>query len=169
MSPVLSRPNYFLTVINQLKEHQVEQGSLEQELQELLLDLAQSVRAKQDINSEMVHNINIVFQQYQAVRLKLGIVPRTDNLSAQESSNELKKEKQQQVLLHAEFVDAPDQLKRMYMEAIVSLLEAMETEQLDLQNCIQCDSWFIPYQRAQVTKFCSSKCRNRYNYLHRKI
>jgi hypothetical protein len=131
-------------------------------------NLAQSVRSKQDISSEMVHSINNVFQQYQAVRLKLGIVPRTDNLSTPQPSAEGKREKQQ-LLLHAEFADAPDQLKRIYMEAIVSLLETMETEQLVLQNCIQCDSWFIPYQRAQVTKFYSSKCRNRYNYVHRKI
>lgn len=44
------------------------------------------------------------------------------------------------------------------MESLISLLEAMERGPLDLQRCIQCNNWFIPYQRAQVTKFCSSTC-----------
>lgn len=169
MSPTLSRENYFLTVINKLNEHHVERGSLEQELQELLLDLAESVQAKIEISVVMVQRINSLFERYQAVRLKVSIVPRIENLSVDMPINERKKEEQQQILFHTEFVDDPDELKRMYMESIISLLEAMEKKQLDLQKCIQCDSWFIPYQRAQVTKFCNFKCRNRFNYLLRNM
>lgn len=169
MSPTLSRENYFITVINKLNKHQVERGSLEQELQELLLDLAESVQFKKEISVVMVKRINSLFERYQAVRLKVSIVPRIENLSIDMPINERKKEEQQQILLHTEFVDETDKMKRMYMESIISLLEAMEKKQLDLQKCVQCDSWFIPYQRAQVTKFCSSKCRNRFNYLLRNI
>lgn len=158
MSPVLSRPNYFLTVLNQIPylSHSIEAGSLEYELQDVLLCIAQVVQAKQNITEELGHRINQSFQNYQAVRLRLSI-----------SSTSMKLEPS--VRIESEFVDPPDRLRRMYMEAILSLLEAMERETLELQTCMQCGHWFIPYQRAQVTKFCTSKCRNRHHYELKKI
>jgi len=156
MSPTLSRENYFLTVINSLHEHQVKPGSLEHEQQNLILDLAQSVRLKQEITAGMLQRLNRLFERYQAVRLNVSLVSRTDLCSDE-----------QRVLLRAEFIDGPDQLKRMYMEAIISLLEAMEGRRLDLQTCAHCERWFIPYQRAQVTRFCNAKCRNRHHYVNR--
>ncbi|MCM3337685.1 hypothetical protein M3650_03270 [Paenibacillus sp. MER TA 81-3] len=169
MSPVLSRPNFFLSVLNQMKEHdnQMETGSLEQELQSLLLLLAKSVQAKQALTADSVQRINTAFQHYHAIRLKLSIATPA-NMPVPASSNLSNKDSAPPFLLHTEFVDPPNQLKRIYMEAILSLLEAMEKEQLELQHCIQCHSWFIPYQRAKVNKFCSAKCRNRYNYLQKK-
>ncbi|KKO55333.1 hypothetical protein [Paenibacillus sp. DMB20] len=159
MSPSLSRENFFLTVINEFKHHQVKTGSLEQKLQELILDIAQAVENKLGLNSAIIQRINGVFKEYQAVQLKVGLASERGLSSVDE---------QQQILLYTEFIDEPDQLRRVYMEALISLLEAMEKNRLDLQRCFQCDHWFIPYQRAQITKFCSSKCRNRYNYLIKK-
>ncbi|NGP43831.1 hypothetical protein G4V62_02270 [Bacillaceae bacterium SIJ1] len=157
MSPTLSRKKYFLTVMNELHCHKVEHGSIEQELQFLLLALAGAVRDKQPLEDDLVRRINIVFAQYQAIRLKVSM------------PNENVSKDSRPTLLHAEFVDGAESLKRMYMEAIISLLEAMEGSSLQLQMCTQCQHWFIPYQRAQVTKFCSAKCRNRYHYLQRKL
>ena len=159
MSPSLSRENFFLTVINEFKHHQVKTGSLEQKLQELILDIAQAVENKLGLNSAIIQRINGVFKEYQAVQLKVGLSSEMGLSSVDE---------QQQILLYTEFIDEPDQLRRVYMEALISLLEAMEKNKLDLQRCFQCDHWFIPYQRAQITKFCSSKCRNRFNYLIKK-
>ncbi|MFW5435760.1 hypothetical protein [Paenibacillus apiarius] len=170
MSPVLSRPNFFLSVLNQMPEHdkQIGTGSLEQELQSLLLLLAQSVQAKQALTADTVQRINDAFQHYHAVRLKLSLTPPA-TLSARASNGHPDKGGgAPPFLLHTEFVDPPHQWRRIYMEAILSLLEAMETEQLELQRCIQCHGWFIPYQRAKVNKFCSAKCRNRYNYVQKK-
>ncbi|GKU80102.1 hypothetical protein [Paenibacillus sp. L3-i20] len=169
MSPTLSRENYFLTVINDLKNHHVEKGSMEHDMQELLLDLAETVKNKNPINQSLLLAINMLFERYQAVRLKVSIIPTLVKSPIYGSNDERNDEVQQQILFHTEFIDAADQLKRMYMESIISLLETMEKKGLDLQKCIQCDSWFIPYQRAQITKFCSSKCRNRYNYVLRNI
>ncbi len=167
MSPTLSRENYFLDVINQLDQHHVGRGSLEQELQELLLDLVESVRVKKEISALILQRINGLFERYPAVRLKVRTVSGMGKSPVDEPMMEQEKEQRQQILLHTEFVDGADELKRMYMESIISLLEALEKKPLHLQKCIQCDRWFIPYQRAQVAKFCSSKCRNRFNYVLR--
>lgn len=166
MCPILSRENYFLTVINEISQHYVQKGSIEYELQALLLLVAESVRDKKGLNDAMIEKINELFQQYQAVRLKVSIVPKLANLFGSDDS---KGRSSEQILLHTEFVDSPDLLKRKYMEAIISLLEALERNaQLDLQSCIHCGHWFIPYQRAKVARFCSSNCRNRYHYEQRK-
>ncbi|WP_058304413.1 recombination protein NinG [Gorillibacterium timonense] len=165
MSPTLSRENYFLTVINRIEEHRVDAGSLEQELQQLLLDLAHMVLEKRSFTEAMIQRINFLFEQYQAIHLKLRIVPSTGD-GAEHAPNERHVTgERQSILLYTDFTDGPDHLKRMYMEAIISLLETMERKPLDLQTCRQCGSWFIPYERAQVTWFCSTKCRNRYHYL----
>ncbi|OPA73740.1 hypothetical protein BVG16_27010 [Paenibacillus selenitireducens] len=159
MSPVLSRPNYFLTVLNQISHHShpIEPGSLEYEFHDLLIQLAKSVQAKRNMSDEIVHRINQAFQNYQAVRFKLSIAP-TDT------------EEEPYVRIESEFVDPPDQWRRIYMEAILSLLEAIERGTLELQTCMQCGHWFIPYQRAQVAKFCTTKCRNRHHYvLHKTL
>lgn len=168
MSPSLSRENFFLTVINQFQHHQVKFGSLEQKLQELILDIAQAVQNKLGLNTEIIERINYMFKQYQAIRLKVGLGSKTNFSSFNASDNGRAQAEQQQILLYTEFIDEPDQLRRIYMESLISLLEAMEKNCLNLQRCIQCTNWFIPYQRAQITKFCSSKCRNRYNYVIKK-
>lgn len=166
MCPILSRENYFLTVINEANQHEVKRGSLEQEMREVLLELAESVRSNEAISDNLLHRVNHIFDQYQAVRLKVSLVSKIEDLFFDEDKVE---RTSQQILLHTEFVDEPDQLKRKYMEAIISLLEAIEKNTLNLQTCIHCGDWYIPYQRAKVAKFCSSNCRNRHHYIHRKI
>ncbi|MFK4473025.1 hypothetical protein ABH897_002756 [Paenibacillus sp. RC73] len=96
MSPLLSRENYFLSVINQLYQHQVKIGSLEQQLQELILDTAQAVQNKLVLNTKLIQRINRVFKEYQSMRLKVGFVSED-----------------QHILLHTEFIDEPHQLRRM--------------------------------------------------------
>lgn len=166
MSPILARPQYFVHVLNQPHERrQFVEGSLERELYDLLHGLAEAVRSRCDISAGMVERINEVFQHYQALRLKLTVLDPSDSLFRQGSGG--KKYDGQQLLLHTEFVDDADNVRRMYMEALLSLLEAMEQERAELQQCNHCRNWYIPYQRAQVTKFCSAKCRNRSNYLQK--
>lgn len=168
MSPTLSRENYFLTVINQLNTHHVKKGSLEQELQGLLLELADSVRLKRGLNAAMLERMNGLFERYQAVRLKVSLVAASRWAAGDDGRrDEGGQEWQQPLVLHTEFADGPNELKRMYMEAVISLLEAMEKKPLELATCIQCGGWYIPYQRAQVTKFCGTRCRNRFNYVLR--
>ncbi|UHA73619.1 hypothetical protein [Paenibacillus sp. 481] len=168
MSPVLSRPDYYLVVLNQMNQEELTcaQGSLEWELRELLCLLAHSVQTKQTLHADMVQRINHAFQTYHAVQLKLRVnVPEHVH---QETTSNKAGTPRQRLCLHTEFVDPPDKLRRVYMEAMISLLEAMEQEPFELQTCAQCQHWFIPYQRAQVAKFCQEKCRNRYHYLQKK-
>ncbi len=169
MCPILSREHYFLQVINELNQHSVESGSLEERLRDMLLELAESVRYGKRIGTDTLHRLNKLFEQYQALRLKVSFVPRAASLFADGNDDEHTGEEGQQLLLHSEFLDGPDQLRRKYMESIISLLEAMEKSTLALQSCVQCDRWFIPYRRAQVTKFCGSACRNRYHYERNKM
>ncbi|MBW7476442.1 hypothetical protein K0T92_17045 [Paenibacillus oenotherae] len=166
MSPILARPQYFLHVLNRSHgQPPYPQGSLEHELHDLLFRLAESVRVKQQIDESTVERINAAFEQYQALRLKLTLRNPSDSLFKQ--GNGGRQYDGQQLLLHTEFVDGQDNVRRMYMEAMLSLLEAMEQGGIELQNCVHCRDWFIPYQRAQVAKFCSAKCRNRANYLQK--
>lgn len=169
MCPTLSRGNYFLEVINALDRHYVETGSLEEQLQQLLLELAGTVRDRRKLDGALIQRINSSFEAYQAVRLEVRLVssPEGSLLDASDSQQEDASD-EQRIFLHTVYIDGPDELRRMYMESIISLLEAMEKGRVELQNCIQCKGWFIPYQRAQVTRFCSPKCRNRYHYMTRK-
>ncbi|WP_195575132.1 hypothetical protein [Paenibacillus sp. 1001270B_150601_E10] len=168
MSPSLSRENFFLTMINQFEHHDVKSGSLEQKLQQLILDIAYAVQQKLGLSTDIIQRVNQVFHEYQAVQLRIGIAHKGSLTQPDELFDASTREDQQQIMLYTEFIDEPDQLRRLYMEALISLLEAMEKNRLELQQCIQCKDWFIPYQRAQITRFCSSKCRNRYHYVLRK-
>jgi len=157
-----------MSIINQFEHHQVKPGSFEQKLQELIVDIAQAVQNKRDLDDMMIHRINSVFEAYQSIQLRVGLVSDKDMSSVDDADLERTQAVPQQILLYTEFIDETQQLRRIYIEALISLLEAMEKNSLDLQRCVQCNDWFIPYQRAQVTKFCSTKCRNRYNYVRNK-
>ena len=154
MCPTLSRPDYFLNVINTLHEFEAAPGSLEERQQSLLLDLARSVEGGTGLTDALLQRVNELFEQYSAIRLQARFVPGHEGKRG--------------VLLQAVFADGRDEPKRIYMEAMISMLETMERRLLELQTCIQCDNWFIPYERAGVAKFCSTKCRNRYHYLLKK-
>ena len=62
-----------MSVINQLEQHQVKRGSVEQRLQELILGIAHSVENKQGLTSELIQRINRVFEENQSVRLKVAL------------------------------------------------------------------------------------------------
>lgn len=178
MSPSLSREHYFLTVLNQLSGHVVETGSLEHELREVLLELATTVSEQREWSGELLARINDLFVRYPAVRLQISLRPSfaadaaaMDSAipdSAADDGTQQTAPPNAQLLLHTAFVDGPDRLRRMYMEALISLLEAVELKPLDLKNCTECNHWYIPYARAKVTRFCSAKCRNHYHYRMRK-
>ncbi|MCP3806285.1 hypothetical protein ACYCSE_23270 [Paenibacillus sp. SEL1] len=70
------------------------------------MDIAQAVLNKQGLNSELIQRINCVFAENQFVRLKVSWISEDQHL-------------------HTEFIDEPEQLKRMYMESLISLLKAM--------------------------------------------
>ncbi len=165
MSPSLSRENYFLMIINQFDQHKVAAGSLEYEMQQLINEIAENVRAKSSLDKRLLHRINDLFTKYQAIRLKVSVIDSFDNQQDQESD---KQKLTQKILLHTEYTKESNHLKQSYMEALISLLEAIEKGYLELQRCMQCNNWYIPYQRAQITKFCGTNCRNRFNYLERK-
>lgn len=163
MCPVLARPGFFLEALNSLRSHKAAAGSMEHELQALLLQLARSVQHRQPIDRHLLARVNDAFGKYQSVRLILKAPDPVVHGENGARSNE-----SQLLQLQAEFADPPGDLRRIYMEGIVSLLEAMETGRLRLQNCELCGNWLIPYERAQVSKFCSTRCRNRHHYLVRK-
>jgi hypothetical protein len=170
MSPSLSREHYFLTVLNQLAGHDVVAGSLEHELREVLLELAATVSEQREWSGELLTRINDLFVRYPAVRLQISLRPAlvADAVSMDSTTTESSAAFDSRLLLHTAFVDGPDRLRRMYMEALISLLEAVEQKPLDLKNCTECNHWYMPYARAKVTRFCSAKCRNHYHYRMRK-
>ncbi len=155
MCPKLSRPHYFLTVLNLGGDAERDREGLERQLYEVLLELAEAVRVGNEIGEETAGRVNGVFREYRAVQLRLDVIPGTAGARAG-------------LRLGAEFADGQDDCKRMYMEAIVSLLEALEKGDLELRHCEQCGQWFIPYSRAGVAKFCGTRCRNRYHYEQRR-
>jgi len=171
MSPSLSREHYFLTMLNQLSGHVVDAGSLEFELREVLVELATSVSEQTEWSGELLTRINDLFVRYPAVRLQISLRPSlvADGVSMDNGTAEPPPVGSgSRLLLHTAFVDGPERLRRMYMEALISLLEAVEQKPLDLKNCTECAHWYIPYPRAKITRFCSAKCRNHYHYRMRK-
>ncbi len=165
MSPRLARSSYFLAVLNEPAFVHTERvqanGVIAAEMYQLLLMLAERVREKTVCTPEEIRRINDVFQQYSAIRLR--VVPQEgapDVLWSEAQRGPLAR-----AAVHALIESQEsDRGRRVYFEALVSLLEALEDGPLELGTCRECGSWFIPYNRAPVTKFCSSRCRNRYNY-----
>ncbi|WP_148302580.1 hypothetical protein [Caldalkalibacillus mannanilyticus] len=151
-----------MTVLNQFEQGSIQIDGLEKELQDLILDIAHSIRDKMPIRAEIIHRANLLFKEYNPLHLKVGMISEDNDVGSVDKQRE---GFENQLLLHTEFIDEPHYLKRVYMEGLISIFEALEKGDLELQQCILCDNWFIPYKRAQVAKFCSSKCRNRYNYL----
>lgn len=141
---------------------ELQDSQLEGQMYGVLLELAHIVSRGEVIELELAERINVLFQRYRAINLRLELVQPAIKPKTEETQREAG------IVLSAVFADAEEQRKRMYMEAIISLLEAIEAGDLELQRCELCGHWFIPYSRAGVTKFCGTKCRNRYHYLQRR-
>lgn len=165
MSPVLSREGYFLTILNGIPTHVLNIGSLEHRMQQMLLELAGVVRTEQVITPELLERLNALFGEYQTVRLRVCISVGSGTEPYPEAGE---KRREQRISLQGEFIDPPGDWKRMYMEALISLLEAMEKGPVLLNTCLQCGSWYLAYPRAGSAKFCSASCRNRHHYVRRK-
>lgn len=165
MSPRLARRGYFLGVLNEPdsihSERIAADGPLAGEMYRLLVMLAQRLRDKTPCSQEELDRLNCAFDQYSAVRLK--VVPQADDdepIFTAGRRGPLERATLQAVLGAA----GAGRGRRVYFEAIVSLLETLEEGTADLGTCVECAAWFLPYSRAPVTKFCSARCRNRHNY-----
>ncbi|WP_400161992.1 hypothetical protein ACAF76_016685 [Brevibacillus sp. TJ4] len=166
MSPRLARQDYFLRVLNEpdaTHAYWIEQGgALAENMHRLLLRMAASIRDKMPVSEQDIHDLNQIFHEYRAVRLTLSVAGEEGGsfpLSFRFDS--------QRLALNASLEDE-NQGKRVYMEALISLFERLEAAPFELRMCIECAGWYIPYNRAQVSKFCSAKCRNQFNYRARK-
>jgi hypothetical protein len=167
MSPKLARSNYFLRILNESETtHNYRFQNSEpiaKKMYQLLIRLAERIRDKVPITEQEIQNLNQIFHEYRAVRLQLSVEDEEKSDQYQPVHNDYS----QKIMFQAEIEDS-DQGKRVYLEALISLFERLEDDSLKLRMCMECGSWYIPYNRAHVTKFCSSKCRNRFNYNARK-
>ena len=156
MSPRLARRDFFLQVLNApVARHRRwaetgGQGAID--MYGHLLRLAATVRDGHPATPAQVAELNHLFEQYSAVRIRVTLeeVPGQTRLEA--------------VLGDSQEEDG----RRIYFEALVSLLEVLEEGDLRLANCEACQGWFIPYSRAAVARFCSARCRSRHHYQERR-
>lgn len=156
MSPRLARRDFFLQVLNAPAARHLRWGETGGQpatgMYDQLLHLAESVRDGRPATPAQVAELNRTFELYSAVRIRVNLeeVPGHTRLEA--------------VLGNPQEEDG----RRIYFEALVSLLEALEEGDLSLANCEACKGWFIPYSRAAVTRFCSARCRSRHHYQERR-
>lgn len=164
MSPKLAREHYFLRVLNEPASAHTERLAAAQplaaEMHGLLGMLAQSVLSKTPCTSEQIAALNRVFEQDNTISLSVVVEdddsdPRAGGAHGQMARTSLRARIRGQNGAEGQ---------RVYLEAIISLLEALEEGDLDLAVCAECGAWFVPYSRAPVVKFCSGRCRNRFNY-----
>lgn len=145
MSPQLARENFFVFVLNQIKNETVKSKE-EAQLQQLLLEIGEELLQAGTINELLIEKTNQTLQKRHYF-----------DLHAQFHAGEL--------IVTSQFSPSLSKFDRNYIEAIVSVLEALEQGPIEIKRCEQCSEWFLPYKRAKVSKFCSKKCRNRANYL----
>jgi hypothetical protein len=145
MSPQLAKENFFVLILNQIKNEEA-QTKEETQLQELLLEIGGALLQEGTINELLIKKINQALQQRHYF-----------DLCVQFNTGEL--------VVTSQFSPSLSRFDRNYIEAIVSVVEALEKGPIEIKRCEQCNEWFLPYKRAKVSKFCSKKCRNRANYL----
>lgn len=167
MCPRLARPKFFLGVLNEpafVHKQRIEAAdALTGEMYRLLVRLAENVRDGSACTPAEIQVLNLIFERCSMVKLK--ITPQEDDpLYKTGSANLLRRHRMRAVIGEQDGAQG----RRIYFEALVSLLEAIEEGPLELSTCAECGAWFEPYSRAAVTKFCSTRCRNRHNYKLRK-
>ena len=164
MSPLLARPGYVLRVLNEPPEVHAQRmqvaGPLVGEMVAMLERIAGHVRARTAMSEHEVAQLNRLLEAAGAVKLRVEVEdgddgPATGGPLARAS-------------LRAVLGGEEERGRRVYLEALVSLLEAAESGTLELERCQECTAWFIPYSRAAVTRFCTARCRNRHNYKARR-
>lgn len=168
MCPRLGRKGYFLEVLNEpafIHSQRIAAGdALTAEMYRLLTRLVENVRDGTACTPAELQVLNLIFDRCSMVKLKL-VPGEEDSLYRTGSANLLRRHRVRAVIGEQEGAH-PE--RRIYFEALVSLLEALEDGPLELCTCAECGAWFEPYSRAPVNKFCSTRCRNRHNYKLRK-
>lgn len=162
MSPQLARSDFYLAVLNEpadLHAHRMAAGGpLAADLYLALLHLAERVRSRTACTPADIERLNRLFDV--ANGLQLQVVQSGDEFDPA-GPGPLGRATLRAVI-------RGDQCHRVYLEAIISLLEAAERGSLELNRCEECHNWYIPYSRAAITRFCSSRCRSRHNYRMRR-
>lgn len=163
MCPQLARQDFFLAVLNEPAEMHAHRtatgGPLAAELHQALLQLAERVRTKTSCPLGEIDQLNRLFDAANALQLRL--VPVGDEIDPVSAPGPLGKAALRAVIRGS-------QGHRVYLEAVISLLEALERGPMELSRCEECSAWYTPYNRAAVTRFCSARCRNRSNYRTRR-
>jgi hypothetical protein len=160
VSPQLARSDFFLAVLNEPAEshsRRFQESPLARELYEALLQLAERVRTQSPCSPEEIDHLNHLFDKANAIQLQ--IVPTGSELDPVSAGPLGRASLRAFIRGH--------QGDRVYLEAIIGLLEALERGSLALSRCEECSAWYIPYSRAAITRFCSSRCRNRSHYRRR--
>ncbi|HYF92992.1 MAG TPA: hypothetical protein VD969_12195 [Symbiobacteriaceae bacterium] len=169
MCPRLARKGFFLEVLNEpafFHKQRIESGdALTGEMYRLLTRLAENVREGTACTPAELQVLNLILDRCSMVKLK--IVPGEDDPLYKAGSANLLRRHKVRAVIGEQHQDGAEG-RRIYFEALVSLLEALEDGPLELCKCIECGAWFEPYSRAPVNKFCSTRCRNRHNYKLRK-
>lgn len=164
MSPQLARADFFLQVLNEPAETHDQRlelhGPLAADLREALFRLAERVRTQTSCTPEEISQLNHLFDACNALQLRL--VPQGEDGDPLPAGAGPLARAGLRAYIRGEGG------ARVYLEAIISLLEALERGPLELNRCEECGAWYVPYSRAAVTRFCSTRCRNRFNYRARR-
>jgi hypothetical protein len=168
MCPRLARKGYYLGVLNEPAAAHLQRiagaDALTGEMYRLLVRLAERVRDNTVCTPAEMQVLNLILDRCSLV--KLHMVPGEDDMIQRPAGDGPLR----RATLQATIGGGPEasQGRRVYCEALVSLLEALEDGPVELCTCEECGAWYEPYSRAAVTRFCTPRCRNRYNYKARK-
>ncbi len=162
----LARSLYFLRVLNEEDPAQTrwDDGQDVETLRQLLLQLAAHLRDNTRVPDPLHRRVSDALTEYGQVVFHVdfpepGAGPFRFRPAGGAGG----------FMKHAElrgFITARSAHPRatVYLEAIVSLLEACEAGPLYLRTCWNCGAWYVPYSRAKTHKFCSPRCRTRFHY-----
>lgn len=163
MSPQLARTDFYLAVLNEPAEVHAQReaaaGPLAADLHQALVQLAERVQAQTPCTPGEIDRLNRLFSAANALQLQLVPAGESDDPGG---GGPLGRASLRAIM-------RGEGGARVYLEAIISLLEALERGPLELSRCEECAAWYIPYNRAAVTRFCSPRCRNRSNYRARRL
>lgn len=163
-----ARPLYFLRALNEEDPSQTRWGEGEdvETLRQMLFTLAAHLRDKTPITTDEQRRIGKILSEYAQVTFRVDFHdPAAGPIRKAGGEGGL----MQHTELRAYAIAKSGHSRAgVYVEAILSLLEACEDGRVELRTCLECGQWFVPYSRTRTPKFCSPKCRTRFHYRAKK-
>lgn len=165
MKARLARPLYFLRVLNEEDPAETRwgEGDAVERLRQLLFRLAAHLRDGTPVNNADQRLISELISGNAQFEFMADFHdPAAGPIRSGGGEGGLLKHTE----LHAWVTPKSGQSSRLgvYLEAVLSLLEACEEGGVRLRTCLNCGNWFVPYSRTRTPKFCSPKCRTLFHY-----